>query len=255
MVASLFCGLASQVRIMPIAVNALETARFGVVAARLVNEEADPVQIDAAAAELGVALLTVRVPVTELSRVHAFEAAGYRLMDTLLYFCRTLDQPPEPGVREQQLQCRLAVPADAAAVAEVAAEAFAGYLGHYHADPRLDAAAADAAYVEWAQSSTTNASSTAPVLVAEHGDRIIGFLTMRRNDDAEMEIVLNGVRPAFHGKGAYGILAREALARAHALGCARVVTSTQINNYPVQRIWARLGFIHVRSLYTFHKWF
>ena len=35
----------------------------------------------------------------------------------------------------------------------------------------------------------------------------------------------------------------------------RLIVSTQINNYGVQRVWARLGFIHERSTYTFHKWY
>jgi len=67
--------------------------------------------------------------------------------------------------------------------------------------------------------------------------------------------VLNGVDPVFKGRGVYGMLVKHALALAKSSGCARVITSTQINNYAVQKVWSTLGMVHIRSLYTFHKWF
>lgn len=240
---------------MPIELNPLETARFGVIAARVIDPTAGPDEIDAAAGRAGVALLTARIPVPELARVQAFEAAGYRLMDTLLYYGRTLEDLPNQPSLTEGIRCRLATPADAGPVAEVSRHAFAGYIGHYHADPRLDPAAADAAYVEWAETSTVGCSPEAPVLVAETGAGVIGFLTLRQNGTDEMEIVLNAVAPAFHGRGVYAALVVEAMALARSRGSSRVITSTQINNYAVQRVWSRLGFFHVRSLYTFHKWF
>ena len=151
--------------------------------------------------------------------------------------------------------CRLAVPEDAAAVAEVARAAFTGYLGHYHADPRLDSVAADAAYVEWAETATLSSSPTVPVLLAETSGQVVGFLALRTNGSAEMEMVLNAVDPAYQGQGVYRTLVGQALALAELRGCSRMLTSTQINNYAVQRVWAKYGFVHVRSFYTLHKWF
>lgn len=239
---------------MPIELNLLETARFGIAAARVIDTRASPEEIDAAARRKGVGMLTIRIPTQELSRVHDFEAAGYRLMDTLVCYSRSLDDLPSRPAPPEGLSCREAVPEDADAVAQVAREAFGGYMGHYHADPKIGRAAADAAYIEWAETSTMHASPTAPVLVAERDEEIVGFLTLRRSSSEEMELVLNAVKPAFRGRGAYAMLVIEALALGNARGYSRAKTSTQINNYSVQRVWARLGFAHSSSLYTFHKW-
>ncbi|MEE4237753.1 MAG: GNAT family N-acetyltransferase [Anderseniella sp.] len=240
---------------MPLEINELETARFGIVAARVTDPEAGPEMIEAAARAASVQMLTVRIPTQDLPRVHAFEEAGYRLMDTLVYYSRHLDDLPARPVLAEGISIRQAVPEDAGAVAAVARAGFRDYIGHYHADPRLDATAADAAYVEWAETSTASTSPAAPALVAERGGKVVGFLTLRSNSPEEMEIVLNAMAPASQGQGIYGMLVDAALALAKANDSLRVITSTQINNYAVQRVWTRFGFFYYRSLYTFHKWF
>jgi GNAT superfamily N-acetyltransferase len=90
--------------------------------------------------------------------------------------------------------------------------------------------------------------------VAETAEGIGGFLTLREVDSMAMEIVLNAVRPELGGRGVYGWLVSEALALAAGRGASRMITSTQLNNYAPQKVWARLGFCHERSFYTFHKW-
>lgn len=240
---------------MPIELNALETSRFGIVAARVVDVTASPEAIAAAAYAKGVQMLTVRVDVSNLPRVHALEAAGFRLMDTLVYYRRDLADLPSTRRLADGVTIRQATPADVASVASVAREAFSGYVGHYHADPRLNDTEADSAYVEWAEMSTRRGSSDAPVLLAEIAQAVAGFLTLRRNSPDEMEIVLNAVGPENQGKGLYAALVAASLSLSRKAGAERIISSTQINNYAVQRIWARLGFLHFKSVYTFHKWF
>lgn len=239
---------------MPIEINALETARFGIIAARIIDAQATPDEIDAASRDKDVQMLTVRIEASDLTRVHAFEAAGYQLMDTLVYYGRSLDDLPPKRAEPEGISCRKGLAQDAEAVARVAHVAFAGYMGHYHSDPRLDPAAADAAYVEWAKNSTVHTSPTAPVFVAENDGQIVGFITLRHNSEDGIEIALNAVQPDQQGQGLYEVLLAYTLNHAHLTGARRVMISTQINNYAVQRVWSRLGFIHERSLYTFHKW-
>ncbi len=240
---------------MIIELSNLETTRFGVVAAKVIDATARPEAIAAAAHAKGVEMLTARVDVSDLPRVHALEAAGYQLMDTLVCYSRDLAEPPSTPQLASGVTLRQATPEDAASIADLAKEAFADYIGHYHADPRLDNLSADAAYVEWAETSTACASTEAPVLLAEIGERVAGFLTLRRNSPDEMEIVLNAVDPESEGQGIYTEMVAASLALARGAGAERIITSTQINNYAVQRVWSRLGFFHFRSLYTLHKWF
>ncbi|TCP39525.1 GNAT family N-acetyltransferase [Rhodovulum marinum] len=239
---------------MPIELNDLETARFGIVAARVTDAQASPAEIEAAARDRGVQMLTARVDVGDLPRVHALEEAGYRLMDTLVYYARGLDGVADRAPSPAGEILRPATAADAPAVGQVARAAFAGYLGHYHADPRLGAAAADAAYVEWAETSVQTVGPRRPALVALQADRVVGFLTLRRNSDTEIEIVLNAVHPEAQRQGLYGRLVEHGMAAGRAAGCTRVIVSTQINNVAVQKVWARQGFCMSHGLYTFHKW-
>lgn len=238
----------------PIEINDLESHRFGIVAARLTDAAATLDTVDAAARAASVDMITSRVDASDLARVHALEEAGYRLMDTLVYHERPSGPVPPASGSAHPAPRRIA-PDDIPAIAEIAAAAFTNYVGHYHADPRLDNGAADAAYVEWAESSARHDSEDNPVLILRPDGQHGGFLTMRRNTAEEFEVVLNAVHPDSAGQGLYTVLLRRALDLAGEAHSKRVIISTQINNYPVQRIWSRLGFTHYRSVYTFHKWY
>lgn len=241
---------------MLIEINELECKRFGIISGRLTDPGATAEAIQTAANTAGLSMLTARVDVAELSTVHRLEAMGFQLMDTLVFYTRALsDAAPAAPKAGSGIEMREANATDSGAVSLLARAAFREYIGHYHADPRLDNADADAAYIEWAQTSTANCSEEAPVVLAEDATGLLGFATLRRNDDEEHEIVLSAVHPEAQGKGVYSRLIREGLTLSAKRGAGRVVVSTQINNYAVQRVWARLGFCHTRSLYTFHKWF
>jgi len=129
------------------------------------------------------------------------------------------------------------------------AGAFAGYQGHYQADPRLDRAAADAGYVDWARRSIAGAD----VLVVEDEGAIAGFLTMEPSDDGT-EIVLNGIRPDTQGRGLYAALVIGALRRSAKLKAPRCTVSTQVWNVRAQKVWIRVGFEPTQAVHTFHLW-
>ena len=240
---------------MRLELNELERARFGMVAARLVDPRGDLDDVLSEARHSGIEFLSARVHVDDLDSVHSLEAAGFRLMDTLVYYgCALVQRPDEEDSRPSHVSVRAAVQSDKSTVQAVAAAAFHGYLGHYHADPRLDENDADAVYVEWAGSSVAGQSESRPVLVACENREAIGFLTLRDVGERTAEIVLNGVDPDYQGRGVYRTLLGASLALAREAGSERLIVSTQINNYSVQRVWANMGLLHERSLYTFHLW-
>lgn len=236
---------------MPLKISNLETNRFGVVCAHLPNAEVDLATVNQDAQKQGVQMISTRVAADDLPLVHRLEADGYHLMDTLVYYRRALAQlPPAPA----NLPVRFATPDDARAVEDIARHAFANYLGHFHADPNLNNDDADAAYVEWARVSAETCGPERPMRVALQDGHVAGFLTYRQNTSEEAEIVLNAVHPKTQGQGFYGALLHSALQDCQSLVSKRVIVSTQLNNYRAQRAWARLGFYHSQSFYTFHKW-
>lgn len=237
---------------MPIEVNQLETARFGVVCARLEGAELSMREVDAIANRQGIAMVSTRVHGANFGRIHALEANGFQLMDTLVYFACDLrrlspaDYPAEIGpLRSDEID----------AVEEVAAKAFCGFAGHFHTDPRLAKRDADAAYAQWGRTVAMSATDSNPVYVARYDARVTGFIALAARSNGQQEIVLNAVHPEWQGQGIYNSLLRFAVAKAAQSGIQRLLISTQLTNYHVQRVWCRNGFLPMSSFYTFHKWY
>jgi GNAT superfamily N-acetyltransferase len=208
-----------------LAASDVDSARFGVSIARsYAASAADVTAISRDARASGVAMVIVRCPAGDLSAAQALEQAGGRLCDTLVHYGRPLDRP----IPEQPRPVRRARPSDIEEIQAIAAGAFAGYQGHYQADPRLDRAAADEG-------------------------AIAGFLTMEPSDDGT-EIVLNGIRPDTQGRGLYAALVIGALRRSAKLKAPRCTVSTQVWNVRAQKVWIRVGFEPTQAVHTFHLW-
>jgi len=182
------------------------------------------------------------------------ERSGFQLMDTLIYYRRDLQKTPVPADEGTAL-IRPIHPGDEAAVVAIAVEAFQGYFGHYHADPRLDRAQCDAVYTSWAKRSATSRKVADEVLVAELDGRIAGFATLRLNSADEGEGVLFGVAPFAQGRGIYRSFMVRSMQWCADHRRRYMIVSTQITNLAVQKVWVRLGFEPSHAYYTFHKWY
>ncbi len=204
----------------------------------------------------GAALLIARCPASDLPAAHALEAAGARLMDTLVYYRRALGPgtPPLPPPPAETV-IRPARGEDANRVEAITAAAFAGYDSHFHADPRLDRAACDAVYTSWARNSVLMPGVADAVLVAEVAGRVAGFLTLKWVDEATGEGPLYGVAPEFQGRGLGQALLHHGLRWFAERGAAGMQMSTQVTNTRSQTAWIRQGFRPDHALYTFHRWF
>lgn len=238
----------------PAALSPLDTARFGVRVARAssIRQEDIPSLLDFCACE-NVQLLIARCETKDLSVAQALEHHGFFLTDTLVYFRRDLTRPPLPELRPVTI--RPATEADASAVGEIARQAFRGYDSHYHADPRLDRAACDALYVDWAERSCREADVADTVLLAEVSGQAAGFLTLKTISETDADGRLYAVVPAMQGRGIGQALLIAGLHWCRERGLQGMVISTQITNLASQISWVRVGFVPQQSHYTFHKWF
>lgn len=243
--------MAHQVDLSP-----LDRARFGVVTGRADEVTArDVPKVLDACRELGVDLAMVRCSTDELRAVHLLEDAGFRLMDTLLLFVRELRNPAIPELGgNSPVEVRRGAAKDVEAVARVAARAFNGYEGHYHADPRLDGAACDALYEDWARRSLTVPGTADAVLIAEIDGAVAGFSTVSvTGTDAHGH--LDAVDPEYQRRGVYRSLSVARLRWSLDRGCERTMVSTQVTNRGAQIGMASLGFRPLWSYYTMHRWF
>lgn len=234
-------------------ISALDTSRFGVITAR-----ADGVSVGELSAVLDfcdandVELLIARCPVEDVAASQALTAANFLLMDTLVYYERDLGASPvNDGVTELIEEIG---PGDADQVESIARECFHDYLGHYHADPRLDPGASTEVYASWARSSCETIGPDAFVLVSGKPNQRTGFSTFRLRS-GEGELVLGAVLPSARGKGLYRQLTLAGMLRLQASGAKRFSTSTHLSNWGAQSSWVAAGLRPSRAYHTFHRWF
>lgn len=201
-----------------------------------------------------VKLLIARCPVSELQVAQAMEREGFQLMDTLVYYRRELLKMPAP-TDIGKATIRPLQPGEEEKIKAIAAECFQGYFGHYHADERLDRTQCDEVYISWAYRSCTSCDVADEVLVADLAGSIVGFATLRLNNEQEGEGVLFGVTPSAQGKGIYRSFMIHAMTWCLSKRAKIMIVSTQITNTAVQKVWTRLGFEPSHAYYTFHKWF
>ena len=235
----------------PAAHSALDSQRFGIRVFRAGPENVEAVaQLMQFARSGDVDLLIVRCPVAAVAAAQELERAGCFLTDTLVYYRGSTSgfaaAPTLPTC------IRLGQEADRAALEGIARASFAGFFGHYHADPHLDPAAATEGYVQWASSALDDAASL--VLVSETEGRPSGFLTAKKLNAKTWEILLNGVAPEFQRRGIYAALFRDIGCRARLQGASEVLVSTQLANLAPQKVWTRAGLELDHALYTFHWW-
>lgn len=235
------------------AFSEIDSVHFGIRVARAsgisVDDLAEATQYCAANR---IDLLIARCATTDTSVAQAMEKEGFLLMDTLVYYKADLIKRPLPA-RSTTIRVRALRPGDESQVEGVAAAAFKGYFGHYHADPRLDRCKCDEAYQSWALRSCRGAADE--VLVAEQNDEVLGFATLRLNSPEEGEGVLVAVAPKAQGRGIGPALMVDCMHWCKGRGAQRMIISTQVRNISTQKVWCRVGFEPSYSYYTFHKWF
>jgi ribosomal protein S18 acetylase RimI-like enzyme len=237
-----------------IAFSEIDSERFGVRVARAQVEGKNLSQIIDSCAVEQIKLLIARCATKELRTIQEMESRGFLLMDTLVYYSFDLTKGAIPD-DASSAHVRKIARDDAAQLEAVAAAAFKGYFGHYHADSRLDQGKCDEGYVSWAVRSCTSKQVATEVLVAEIDNEIVGFLTLRLNSPEEMEGLLFGVAPEGQGIGVGHSLMVNGLKLCKKQQVKRMVISTQVTNVAVQKVWCRVGFEPAHSYYTLHKWF
>jgi len=167
--------------------------------------------------------------------------------DTLVYHgASLLDAPGKlaANVRPAELQ-------DLSCIRDIAAQGFREYRAHYAANPLLPKDDVLAGYVEWAQSRvSTDSTGSCTWLVSEQG-RPVGFATCDISNDT-VEVVLNAVHPDFERRGHYSTLLGHLMGYYAGNGLQRLIISTQVWNYAVQRQWGRAGLRLMSAQDTFH---
>lgn len=240
---------------MEIALSSIDKDRFGIVTAKVSIEKDDNIhQLVDWCSKQAVEMLIARCDTADVKSVHAMEAAGFQLMDTLVYFLHKAVSS-QAVTMPDGYAWRVGNEHDADLVEACAQLAFKDYFGHYHADPKLRTGDSDLVYSSWARASCLSQQVADAVLLICKGEQVAAFLTLKKLAGGSAEIILNGVHPDYQAHGLYTALVRLAKNWCSEHEITQLLVSTQLTNIAPQKVWCRHGFEPRNSIYTFHKWF
>jgi RimJ/RimL family protein N-acetyltransferase len=231
----------------------LESDRFGLRVFRCDVESVDAAAIAAAIEHERVDVLILRVPARELGAVNSL--ASHALVpivaDTLVYYDIDLSAAAVADL-DASVTLRPASRDDAALLARMSREIFAGYVSHYHANPLFAPDRILDGYAEWAARHVGMSDGSGAWLVERDGE-IAGFSCYHVDDaDGLATGVLNGILPAARGHGTYRGMLQAMFTAFAEMRLRRFEISTQVHNVAVQRVWTAHRLALRRASNTVH---
>ena len=199
------------------------------------------------------------VPMDAIAELQALEDAGFRTMDVLTTWVFEHGKQKIPAL-ENRCVLRGAKETDIGTFKELAREAYRDTPDRFHSDARLSAETCDDLYGKWIENSCSGAIAD-HVVVAEVDGRPAGYTTIRLDHPVGNEetprsggMILSAVASWAEGKGLYTSMIREGLRWLEEKGVRATHLGTQVNNLPVQRAWAKLGFRLAKAGPSVHFW-
>ena len=189
---------------------------------------------DDPSATVGAGFYQAKVACEAVGRVHALEAAGFRVVDVGV----TLRREPAPLAGPEAIEVSGPHASERAAVLEIAEQGFS--RSRFHLDPEIGADTAAAIKRDWGAALFDGARGER-LLVARSAGAVVGFIGLL----AGPVIDLIAVRANARGRGAGRALVAEC-------ADARVTVGTQVANTGALRFYERLGFETVAATYVLH---
>jgi hypothetical protein len=196
-------------------------------------------------------ILIVRIPVSEQHKMSQLNSLNKEVInaDTLVYYQVGLDKTIYNPVKNKELVFVNANISNKSAFEQLISEVFKNYTNHYFSNPILDKKKITEGYTEWA---TQSIHSPGNLHVLVYTDtKPTGFITCSYNSNFA-EIILNGVLPEYQGRGIYTDMIRHVKDHFHRISIPVLKVSTQIQNFAVQKVWNKEGFILNSAYITIH---
>ena len=238
--------------LLPLKHSELESRRFGLSISRGVCAErfsANEIVAQIYRERIDIAIL--RIPASNAAAAAAFESYGIPSLtaDTLVYYDLDLSRIEPTPLRNSDLVFERLESSNVDALDNLVEKTFSGYRNHYSANPLLNAGLLPG-YMEWARSFAGLDPERFGWLVSR-GGRPVAFAACSRSG-SEGEGVLYGVSPVASGGGVYGDLIRFTQRALKDAGCSAMKESTQVQNFAVQKVWSREGFVMKEAFTTVH---
>jgi RimJ/RimL family protein N-acetyltransferase len=211
------------------------------------NASADLLRFERVRDEIGVGLVSCRLPHDQLKESMLLEDHGFRFIEMLYAPELNLtgfNADGDAGL----LPVRRASVVDLPTLLEIARTAFNNE--RFKMDPRLDPGISDQRFQNWVASSLHHV--TQELYVITDGAHIIAFFVTELLKDGTCYWHLNAVAPDAQGQGYGRRVWLSMLHQAARTGAQRVRTSIAARNHRVLNLYARLGFTFLPPSMTFH---
>lgn len=223
---------------------AWESNFFALRCARLTFAGDAPVLTPEALADYAVT--QAKIPADETQTADALAAFGFRLAESEVELCLTLDGAPDDGRHDY----RPALATDIPAVRDAAACAFA--LSRFRA-PWYRPDDSGRFYGQWAENAIRGTFDDQCLLVETPRGEALGWVTLRQLDASAARIGLLAVWPGAQGQGVGGRLMRAAVAWCRQRGVRRLRVATQLGNVAALRLYQRCGARIERTAYWLYR--
>jgi acyl dehydratase len=236
----------------PLAYSDVESRRFDLAVYRgAFADEFSPNDVVAQLFRDRVDIAIIRIPSHRAEDVVIFERKGIPTItaDTLVYYSADLKKAKPTQLRNSDLDFEHLGSENSDELDAMVKAIFSSYENHYSANPLLRVGLLPG-YVEWARSFAGGSAERFGWLVRRQG-KAVAFATCSKVGDVG-EGVLYGVMPEGSGGGVYGDLIRFTQRALMEMGCRVMKVSTQVQNFAVQKVWAREGFVMREAFSTVH---
>jgi hypothetical protein len=199
-------------------------------------------------------IVIFRIPVSEQDKLYQLNTLNKDIIfaDTLVYYEVDLVKSPRKPLKNQDIIIRNIDYTQKQEFEDLIPKIFKNYPNHYYSNPLLDKTKIGEGYMEWAVNSFNTPGALH--LMAYDKDMVpISFMTYKINTPGvEAEITLSGMVPQYQGIGLHNDMLRFVREQFIADGIPRLIQSTQIRNFHVQRAWSKDDFILFQAYCTIH---
>lgn len=235
----------------------IDSNRFGFKVAKINHKQDLTVEIFQELKKQDFKLIISRIPGEDLQTVNFLETNGFKLMDVQLTYKFDLKKNQiNYQYFNDQIIVREAIAKDIEALKDIASECFWNY-GHYFADKKLDKEKCIEVYKDWTARAVVDKNVAEKFFLAEFQGQILGYLffVMRENEKGKFSSSgLGAVASAGRSQNIFSTLAINSLEWAKSEGQIWQEHNVLNINYPVNRVFSKIGMSVYKSELTFHSW-
>lgn len=235
----------------------IDTKRFGFKTAKINNAENLTLDTFNLLKKNDFKFIISRVPSENIELINFLEDNGFRIKDIQLTYKFDLEkQEIKTHYLNKEINVREGESRDIEPLKNIAIDCFWEY-GHYFADSNLSKADCMEVYKDWTINALLNKNVADKFFIAEFENKILGYLFFKLKSIENKYYSYSGlgaVSSESRGKNVFSTLTIKSLEWAKSEGHLWQEHNVLNINYPVNKVFSKIGFSNYKSETTLHAW-